>query len=541
MNPAGPSPRQDPTSASIHPPAGPSSLRWRLIAAVSTATTLVMALAATAIWWSVARSRTLAFDQAIRDHARLLRPRLEEIAWRHNRDPLLPIEDLVETAGPEGRALLLRGPDGRLYARSHPNLERLTLPRHPGPDGVLEDAELPGLGSVRWMVLDLAGRPPPGRRPEERMVDENRPELRPPRREPPGRNPDQPRDPPGERPAPTAQPQTPPGGNPRQDGTSPRPLAQLVLIGPVGPLRSQLRLQAVLLAGLATTIDLIVVALIALIVQHLLRPVRRLGQAISATTPGSGGQVTVPGLPQELLPVQTCLNGLLDRVDQVLARERQTTANIAHELRTPLTGLRTRLELALLHPDQTGILGQTCQQGLQILSLLQGLVDNLLLLARLEAGQVELHREAVEIAEIVATTWLLHQPAAEGRGLRLDCAIEPALALTTDAGKLRAVVGNLLSNAVAHAQAGTVIRLEAAESGEQMRLVLVNQGSAVSAAEAERVFEPFWRADAARTVEQGHAGLGLPLVQRLVAILGGSVRVEVEEGLFRVEVLLPLE
>ena len=73
----------------------------------------------------------------------------------------------------------------------------------------------------------------------------------------------------------------------------------------------------------------------------------------------------------------------------------------------------------------------------------------------------------------------------------------------------------------------------------RIRLTVTNDGATISHADAERVFEPFWRGDTARTVERGHCGLGLPLVRRLVTVLGGPVSVSVKGGKFTVLVVLP--
>lgn len=310
------------------------------------------------------------------------------------------------------------------------------------------------------------------------------------------------------------------------------------MIRPIRAMRAELAGQAWQLAGMALAICLVTALLVAWVISRLLRPVRQLSAGITGMVPGSRASLAVPDLPNELLPVQACLNELLSRVDEVLERERQTTANIAHELRTPLTGLRAKLELALMRDRDPEQIAGLCRQGLATMTILQGLVDNLLLLARLEAGQAELHREAVEVAEVVASGWSLHHVSAEERGLRLERAIEPALAITTDVGKLRAILSNLLSNAVAYADPGSAIHLEATEESTGIRIVVSNEGATITAAETERVFEPFWRGDAARTVESGHCGLGLPLVRRLAAILGGSVTVAVVGRRFSAILLL---
>jgi signal transduction histidine kinase len=174
------------------------------------------------------------------------------------------------------------------------------------------------------------------------------------------------------------------------------------------------------------------------------------------------------------------------------------------------------------------------------MTLLQGLIDNLLLLTRLEAGQEKLNSQAVEVQELLASAWALHQPAAITRKIMLERRLEPALSLVTDADKLRAVFSNLLSNAVAYTTPNSMIQVTGHEQGDgRIRLTVTNEGATISHADAERVFEPFWRGDAARTVERGHCGLGLPLVRRLVNVLRGTVSVSVKDGKFTVLVVLP--
>jgi signal transduction histidine kinase len=238
--------------------------------------------------------------------------------------------------------------------------------------------------------------------------------------------------------------------------------------------------------------------------------------------------------------VQERLNDLLHRVDAVLEREQQTTANVAHELRTPLAGLRAKLELALQRERDPAEVALLCRQGMATLTLLQGLIDNLLLLTRLEAGQEKPTAQAIEVQELLASAWALHQPAAQARRITIERRLEPALSLVTDADKLRAVFSNLLSNAVAYAPENSMVQIAGHEQGDgRIRLTFTNDGATISHADAQRVFEPFWRGDTARTVERGHCGLGLPLVRRLVTVLRGTVTVQVKNGKFTVLLVLP--
>lgn len=567
----------------------PWSLRGRLIVATIASTALVVALAASTAWLASARSLTRSFEEAVREHARSLRPRMETMAWRHEADPAAPPEELPRANSLDDILVELRGADGRVLARSGGSgqlEERLassrsevprdrsldsSLDRRPGrqrdgPTEVRADERLwhalvPELGHVAWMEVPIVAKPPPGRPPRRgpevfRPGEPPRPgDQRPPPREradggsegrpagvdgfrdrptdpsEPGRNEREPSPPRDERPPPRQDDAAEPGGS------AP---ARMILVRPTARLDGELRRQAWLLAGMWASACLLVAVTALAVTGRVLSPLRRLIIAISGISPGAPGRLAVPGLAAELVPVQARVNDLLMRVDAVLAREQQTTANIAHELRTPLAGMRAKLELAAMRERPREELAATCAQALAIMTHLQALVDNLLLLARLESGRDALHVEAIEVAEVVAVAWSMHQPAADSRGLALDRRIEPALSVTTDVTKLRAILGNLISNAVTYADPGTSIRVSATELATGgARITVANDGATITAADAERVFEPFWRGDKARSVEEGHCGLGLPLVRRLAMVLGGAVAVAVEGRCFTVTVMVP--
>jgi signal transduction histidine kinase len=315
----------------------------------------------------------------------------------------------------------------------------------------------------------------------------------------------------------------------------------LLLIHPLADSERELMNQGWLLAGMWVVACILVAGVALLVTSRVLRPVHQLALAIATIEPGKQNHhITVPALARELHPIQERLNDLMARVDKVLKREQQTTANIAHELRTPLAGLRTKLELALTRERDPADIAQLCRDGLNTMILLQGMVDNLLLLSRLEAGQERPRTEAVELAEIVAGAWSLHQPTALARRITIDKKIETALSLVTDGDKLRAIFSNIFSNAVAYATEHSTIQFSAHEQGDgRVRISIANDGATINAADAERVFETFWRGDTARTVEKGHCGLGLPLVRRLVTVLGGTVTAHVKHKQFLILILLP--
>ena len=213
---------------------------------------------------------------------------------------------------------------------------------------------------------------------------------------------------------------------------------------------------------------------------------------------------------------------------------------MAHELRTPLAGLRTTLEVALAGQRGLAAFEDALRDGLAISCQLHGMVENLLAMARCEAGQMETAPESVRLDELFRQCWRPLEDAAVGRGLRVRWESVEACVLATDREKLRLILQNVLGNAVAYADAGGHVRLacQAADGGAS--LTVSNSGSALSADDAAHVFERFWRRDAARSDTGVHCGLGLPLCERLAALLGGSIAVRSEAGGdFTVTLLLP--
>lgn len=557
MNPPGPPiaqrlpPPRKISSPTVSPqprpaPARPAgSLRRRLVVTVILTTAVVVAVAAAVAWFASARLRQQGADNAVRSYAAATLPRLLARQWLAQRDGRL-LPELLPQALPDDTPLwrALVTAEGRVLAHSLPHEPDLAWVHDlPPADGRSRRIEHPTLGPVLVLVtaIDLHSllnrRGDPERRRPEPAGDG--PEVGSGERERPA-----PRD--GEAATRRVVERVAARGDQRGDALASwltRLDPRLVVLHPLAQIEAELQRQAWLLVGMWALACALVAAVVMVITGRLLRPLRRMSEAIAGITPGTPGQVvTVSGLPSELTPVQGRLNDLLARVDATLAREQQTTANIAHELRTPLAGLRAKLELALQREREPQEIAALCRDGLGTMTVLQSLVDNLLLLTRLEAGQERPRREAVEVAELVASAWALHQPAARVRQITLERRLEPALSLLTDGDKLRAVLSNLLSNAVAYATPNSVVTLSGHEQGDgRIRLTIANEGTTITHAQAERVFEPFWRGDAARTVERGHCGLGLPLVRRLVGVLHGTVAVSVKDGRFTVLVVLPAD
>ncbi len=247
-----------------------------------------------------------------------------------------------------------------------------------------------------------------------------------------------------------------------------------------------------------------------------LAPLARLGeQAAQIDADTLAARFPATGLPDELLPICARLNALLARLEESFARERRFSADLAHELRTPLAELRSLAECALKWPETRDT--TTDRDTLAAARQMESLVTNLLALARGEHGQLAAHREPVAVDALVRDGWRPFAARAETRGLRADLVVAPASALA-DPVLLRSILANLFDNAVDYAPAGGTITItgEAGPAGVTLRVA--NATHDLDPADVGRLFDRFWRKEAARSGGQ-HTGLGLPLARMFASAM----------------------
>ncbi|MGW6740746.1 sensor histidine kinase [Streptomyces sp. NPDC055025] len=293
----------------------------------------------------------------------------------------------------------------------------------------------------------------------------------------------------------------------------------------------------------------------ALWVRLSLRPLRTVTAAAAgvAELPLAGGKAaTLPGpVPvgdphTEAGQVGTAVNRLLGQVGNALERERtgedrlrRFTADAGHELRTPVANVRGHAELALRH--RSPVPADVRRALTRILSeseRLSRLVDDLLLLARIDAGRA-LDRGPVDLTRLVLDTTEDARAAGPGHRWLLDLP-EEAVTLTGDERRLRRVVGDLLANARSHTPDGTEVSVRLSAGPGAVRLTVADDGPGIPARllPAE-VFDRFVRADGGRSRTDGGTGLGLAIVHAVVTAHGGTVDAVSGGGRTEFTVVLP--
>jgi signal transduction histidine kinase len=204
---------------------------------------------------------------------------------------------------------------------------------------------------------------------------------------------------------------------------------------------------------------------------------------------------------------------------------RDLVANVSHELRTPISALQARLENLVDGVEQpdTEVLGAMLSQ----VQRLGRLVTQLLDLSRLEAGTVPLDRRRFVVRSLldeVAREALLHDPKA-----LVEVSATTGLEVDGDPERLHQVVANLLGNALRHAPPDQPVRLFARSAPESVVIEVLDTGPGIPPEQAERVFDRFFRADSARSANDGGAGLGLAIARWIVELHGGTITAERNE------------
>jgi signal transduction histidine kinase/NO-binding membrane sensor protein with MHYT domain/ActR/RegA family two-component response regulator len=198
-------------------------------------------------------------------------------------------------------------------------------------------------------------------------------------------------------------------------------------------------------------------------------------------------------------------------------------ANMSHEIRTPLNGVLGIADVltgTALTEEQRGLVGVIQQSG----RLLNGLLTDLLDLARVEAGAVELRLEPTPLGDLVTSVRDLFAGSAREKGLTLTAAIGPGVEglVSCDPQRLRQVLGNLLNNAVKFTETGEVT-LTTTRRGERVRFEVRDTGAGFDASQKANLFQRFRQADNSATRKHGGAGLGLAICNDYVRLMGGQL------------------
>ena len=301
---------------------------------------------------------------------------------------------------------------------------------------------------------------------------------------------------------------------------------------------TQFTLSQVLLLELGISLAVVVATAILafLIIRISLRPLEKMGAVAEDIAAGDLARRVEPATPRtEIGRLGLALNGMLSQIEAAFAertasndRLRRVIADASHELRTPLTSIRGYAEMLRRGAAESPTDSEAARRRIEEESIrMTGLVDDLLVLARLDQGR-PLAKEAVDLRAIASDAVADARVVAPQREISLSA--DGPVIVTGDGTRLRQVLGNLMRNALVHTPQQSPIEVAVDTDDGLGRMSVADHGPGLADGDVGRIFEPFYRADPSRSRDSGGAGLGLSIVSAVVTAHGGRVKVSKTEG-----------
>ena len=233
----------------------------------------------------------------------------------------------------------------------------------------------------------------------------------------------------------------------------------------------------------------------------------------------------------ELGRLANVFNALLARVNRSFASLRTFTADASHELRTPLAIIRGEADVALSQPRTLLEYQETLAIVRDEARRLSRIVDDMLALARADAGGHQLNCTALYLNDLVEESCRSVQTLAAHKNISVHCESLPDIEFCGDEELLRRMIVNLLDNAIKYTPSNGSVRIELSETRTHVRLRVIDNGIGIPAAAAAQVFDRFYRVDKARSRAEGGSGLGLPIVKWVAEAHQGTVKLESHPGI----------
>lgn len=277
-------------------------------------------------------------------------------------------------------------------------------------------------------------------------------------------------------------------------------------------------------------IVIVVLAIVAILTvptaRRITRPVRRLIDAANRFGHGdlsARAPEAAPGARRgdELRELTMAFNDMAARIERLVRSQRQLVANVSHELRSPLTRIRVALDLL---PSDSATAARRRDVDSDLADL-ERLIDDVLTAARLEEAGLPTRLETFDVRRVLTdlAARARHDPLVNGHEVRVDNG--PVVEICADEALLRRAVWNLVENSAKYG--ASPITLRAISTAQGVALSVTDEGPGIPLADRERVFEPFYRADTARTPDgRRGVGLGLTLARLIAEVHGGTIAVE---------------
>lgn len=269
-----------------------------------------------------------------------------------------------------------------------------------------------------------------------------------------------------------------------------------------------------------------------------LAPLRAMrSQAQGVTAQQLSQRLPVQTFPRELAELAQSLNDMLARLEDAFQRLTDFSSDIAHELRTPVSNLLTQTQVTLSRARSAEDYRQILESNAEEFERMARMISDMLLLAKSDNGLVLPQREGLQLAAEVHALFDYFDVVAEEKSVSLRR--EGDAEVHADRLMLRRALGNLLSNALRHAEPATAVRVRVQTLADGVDISVANQGETIAPEHLARVFDRFFRVDPARQRSAEGAGLGLAITRSIVQAHGGTIRAESSAGVTTFTMFLP--
>ncbi|MGD9949546.1 MAG: sensor histidine kinase [Desulfobulbus sp.] len=285
-------------------------------------------------------------------------------------------------------------------------------------------------------------------------------------------------------------------------------------------------IESALMIGSALLASALILILVSYhVAGKILQPVQEINRlTIEITENTLENRIPLTGNHDELDELVGSLNAMFNRLQFSFQRQKEFVANASHELKTPLTLLRLSTEEMLQDAKLPFVLQKKLLSQERALARISQLVKSLLDLSRLEISD-KLERSTFSLNALIQSVLGEFQLLLQGQQLSLNCTLEKEFLLYADQEKIRRLLINLIDNAIRYNQPQGEIHCQALMEGNSLMLTLANTGPGISEQDRSRVFEQFFRCEQSRAKSHGGSGLGLTIVQRIVALHGCTIAV----------------
>jgi two-component system, OmpR family, heavy metal sensor histidine kinase CusS len=231
----------------------------------------------------------------------------------------------------------------------------------------------------------------------------------------------------------------------------------------------------------------------------------------------------------ELSELTRAFNRMLTRLDESFTRLTQFSSDLAHDIRTPLTNLLAQAQVALSQPRSNDQYRAIIESSVEEFQRLSRMVDDMLFLARADARQRKTYFQFVDARHEALRVARYYESIADD--LEIGIAVQGQCKFVGDPLLVQRALGNLLSNACAHAPTGSTVMIECASAGDMAIVSVIDSGPGIAPRHLERIFERFYRLDPARWKSASGTGLGLAIVKSIMDEHGGQCHVESTPGI----------